>query len=218
MLKIIGAGLGRTGTTSLHLALERLGYKSIHFDQERLNDVLDGSTAQPDFRRYDDVDAVTDVPTAYFYRELFAAYPDARVILTVRDINRWWKSTDMVFNYTHPVSAETPLRYQIADKFRLEKWIGMESANDVFRRNLRTCIYGGPRAREYLYKRVYRRHNASVAAHIPSERLLIMDVESGDGWDKLCPFLGVAAPNTPFPHSNKTNYTELTQRRAQGQR
>ena len=72
-MKILGVGLSRTGTMSLTLALRRLGLKAMHYDRVRLNDILDGSNPDPDFHRYDDVDAVTDIPSAYFYRELLEA-------------------------------------------------------------------------------------------------------------------------------------------------
>ena len=203
MLNIIGAGLGRTGTLSLHFALEQLGFKSIHFDQERLNDVLDGTNNAPDFRRYDDVDAVLDVPTAYFYRELFKAYPDARVILTIRDTDTWWRSTDWVFNTVRPVSMLPRLKYRVAEKLGLKRWF-VEPEAETFRRNLRNRIYGSTVATEFIYKRKFEQHNASVIAEIPKERLLVMDITGGDGWAKLCAFLGVEAPDMPFPHAHKT--------------
>src|SRR5206468_1738050 len=80
VMKILGVGLSRTGTMSLTLALRQLGFRAMHYDRVRLNDVLDGSNTKPDFRRYDDVDAVTDIPSAYFYRELLEAYPESRAI------------------------------------------------------------------------------------------------------------------------------------------
>jgi hypothetical protein len=85
MLKVIGAGLSRTGTLSLCRALQTLGLSCLHFDQQRLNDVVEGRALNPNFRRYDDVDAVVDLPAALFYRELLQAYPESKVILTVRN-------------------------------------------------------------------------------------------------------------------------------------
>ena len=101
-MKILGVGLGRTGTMSLTLALRRLGFRAMHYDRVRLNDVLHGSNTAPDFRRYDDVDAVLDVPSAYFYRELLDAYPEAKAILTVRDVEAWWKSIERHVNVHFP--------------------------------------------------------------------------------------------------------------------
>jgi hypothetical protein len=207
LLSVIGAGLGRTGTTSLHEALQKLGYNSLHFDEERLNDILDGSAKQPSFRRYDDVDAVSDVPAALFYHELMEAYPEARVILTVRDVDAWWKSIERLFTHTTPVSVHPPLVRQIAGKLGLEWLLGREPEHTVFLRNLRNCAYGSPIPIESMYKRAYWQHNQAVMARVPPERLLIMDIAAGDGWDKLCGFLGVPTPAIPFPCTNQTHPT-----------
>lgn len=173
-----------------------LGLRSIHFDAVRLNDVLAGAE-RPDFRRYDDVDAVVDLPAALFYRELMAAYPGAHVILTVRDIDSWWRSIAFHFNTANPIPEHPRLLHRLSAKFGLP-W--RESAHDVFRRNLRNHAYGTPVAREFLYKRRFAQHNRAVVAETPRERLLVMDIPAGDGWDKLCPFLGVQPPDMPFPH------------------
>lgn len=204
MLKIIGAGLGRTGTTSLHEALQRMGYKSLHFDEHRLNDILDGSTQRPDFRRYDDVDAVSDVPAALFYNELLGAYPDARVILTVRNVDDWWRSIQRLFSQTAPLEKYPQLRHQIAKKLGLGWLLGRESDEEAFLRNLRNCTYGSPKPIESLYKRAYLQHNEAVTARVRPDRLLIMDIAAGDGWEKLCPFLGISVPSVPFPYTNRT--------------
>lgn len=91
-MKILGVGLSRTGTLSLHHALEILGFNSIHWAPERLQDIVEGKNQNPSFRRYDDVDAVTDIPAAFFYRELCGAYPDCLCILTVRSADSWYRS------------------------------------------------------------------------------------------------------------------------------
>src|SRR5262245_49667382 len=96
-MRILGVGLSKTGTTSLHRALCRLGFKSLHFDDQRLNDVIVGTNDTPDFRRYDDLDAVLDIPAACFFEELMHAYPDCKCILTVRDENQWWRSIESHF-------------------------------------------------------------------------------------------------------------------------
>jgi hypothetical protein len=210
MLKIIGAGLGRTGTLSLHLALQQLGYKSLHFDQERLNDVLDGSNAHPDFRRYDDVDAVLDLPAAYFFKELLDAYPAAQVVLTVRDTDAWWRSIERWFSVVRPVAPCPRLKHRLIEKFGLQRWLDGEPEGDEFRRKLRNCVYGSPRATEFLYKKKYEEHNRSVIAQIPSNRLLVMDVSAGDGWQKLCAFLGAPEPKTEFPHANRAAAAPLS--------
>lgn len=203
MLQIIGAGLSRTGTYSLHLAIERLGFKSLHFDRTRLNDVLAGAVAQPDFRRYDDFDAVIDLPSAYFYRELLDAYPASKAILTIRDVDAWWKSIAVHFNVIAPIAEDERLLHRIGAKLGLRR---PQAEFDAFRRRLRNYVYGSPLASEFLYKKKFQQHNEQVIASVPPERLLIMDISAGDAWDKLCPFLGVAIPDIPFPSSHETDY------------
>ncbi|MBL8544531.1 MAG: hypothetical protein JNJ63_12055 [Hyphomonadaceae bacterium] len=199
MLKIVGAGLSRTGTYSLHLALQQLGFDSLHFDEQRLNDVLDGSNTLPDFHCYDDVDAVTDVPTAFFYQELLAAYPGSRAILTVRDPESWWRSINRHFSF-YAVSEESRLKHRLGTLLHIPALT--EDPYHRFRRTLRNLVYGSPKPREFLYKKKFAEHNALVRATVAADRLLEIDICGGQGWEVLCPFLGVAIPNTPFPHAH----------------
>jgi hypothetical protein len=207
-MKVLGVGLSRTGTTSLHDGLRILGFKSLHFDQVRLKDILDGSNPRPDFRRYDDVDAVLDLPAAYFYDELTAAYPGCRCILTVRSIEEWWKSVSRWFSTGPPVSdsdysyVSWRVRKRLYRAFKKE-WRYLQPDDNRFRRQLRNLVYGSATAHEYLYKKRFIEHNERVVRRIPPERLLVMDITAGDGWDKLCPFLDVPVPSVPFPHLNK---------------
>ena len=180
-MKIIGAGLSRTGTKSLESALKTLGFRTLHYDRTRLNDILDGTNAHPDFRRYDDLDAVLDLPAAWFFEELLAAYPESRCILTVRDEDSWWESVEAHFNLFFPV---------------------ISSAEDPFRTQLRNLVYGSVTATESEYRKRYREHNQRVQAVVPPERLLVIDIVGGEGWQTLCPFLGLQPPAAAFPHAN----------------
>jgi hypothetical protein len=198
-MKVLGVGLGRTGTLSLHRAFQLLGLKSLHYDQVRLRDVLDGSNPHPDFRRYDDVDAVTDIPTAYFYRELLEVYPECKAVLTVRDVDSWWESS-IRHNDQDPV-MESSLRRRAfalisgAEAARLER--------HRFKTQVRNYVYGSAVPREFLYKRKYVEYNERVPADILPHRLLVMNIVAGDGWEKLCPFLGLPIPSEPFPYENR---------------
>ena len=117
-MKFLGVGLSKTGTSSLHRALTMVGLKCIHYDRIRLNDILDGTTTNPNFRRYDDVDAVTDLPSAFFYRELLAAYPNCRAILTTRDVDAWWRSVEVHMNIG--VSSENLEEYLVRAELNVE--------------------------------------------------------------------------------------------------
>jgi hypothetical protein len=182
-MKIVGAGLSKTGTTSLHRALKILGYKSLHFDRKRLREILEGSNSRPDFRRYDDVDAVLDIPAAYFFEEILDAYPHSKCILTIRNENDWWRSVEHHFNVRFPIPPQK---------------------ENTLRSHVRNYIYGSTTAYEFLYRKKYREHNERVLLKVPSHRLLVMDVAAGDGWEKLCPFLDREIPPEPFPHAHKT--------------
>jgi len=181
-MRILGVGLSKTGTTSLYRALSLLGFRSLHYDDRRLNDVVDGSNPHPDFHRYNDVDAVLDIPTAVFYEELLEAYRECRCILSIRDENEWWESIRAHFNDRRPIACREQAPF---------KW------------DLRHYVYGSARATEFLFRKRFRQHNRQVCDRVPPERLLVIDVTAGEGWEKLCPFLGVDAPAAPFPHQNR---------------
>lgn len=207
MLKVIGAGLSRTGTTTLHLALRALGMHSIHYDQVRLNDVISGANAQPNFRVYDDVDAVVDLPSALFYRELLEAYPQSKVVLTVRDVESWWRSVEVHMNARAAVSKHPSISERMLER------VGLLSAArrmHEFRRNVRNCAYGAPFATEFLYKKRFQEHNAQVLTSTPPDRLLVMDIIGGEGWERLCAFLDLPIPDAPFPRSHVTDYASPT--------
>jgi hypothetical protein len=198
-MKVLGVGLGRTGTLSLHRAFEILNLRSIHYDQIRLRDVLDGSNSHPNFRRYDDVDAVTDIPTAYFYREILDAYPDCKAVLTLRDVDSWWQSS-IRHNDQDPVTEPSLWdralsRVSTSTAARLER--------HRFKTAVRNYVYGSAVPREFLYKRKFLEYNERVRSEIPGHRLLVMNIIAGDGWELLCPFLGVPIPSEPFPHEHK---------------
>ncbi len=205
-MKVLGVGLSRTGTTSLHQALQILGYKSIHFDRIRLNDIIDGSNPAPNFRRYDDVDAVVDLPAAYFYRELLQVYPDCKAILTLRDVDSWWRSTRLHFNDRFPVkpSAFRTLALKTLYRLRLRQ---SDFDGQLFRARMRTIVYGSAYASKDSYVKAFIEHNERVQSEVPAERLLVMRVIDGEGWEVLCPFLGVPIPDVPFPHLNRASPT-----------
>jgi hypothetical protein len=206
-MKILGVGLSKTGTTSLAHAVRLLGFSSIHYDQQRLTPLLLGRDPSPDFRVYDDVDAVFDIPSAYFYRELLAAYPESRAILSVRDLEGWWRSIERHFNQERRVTApggRDYLRALVRGPARLRA----QEAEIAFRTNLRNCVYGSTDAREFVFKKKFIEHNERVRQEVDPARLLVIDVTAGQGWPELCSFLDIPIPNVPFPHSN------ITERRA----
>jgi len=190
-LKVIGSGLGRTGTLSTKLALEQLGFGPTHHMVEVFmhpETVLlwaEAGNGRPDwdaiFRGYG---SMVDHPGCCYWRELAAYYPDAKVLHTVRDPDKWFDSTQAtIFNPDQPAPPEgTPIRPFIDQLFR---WYG----GDMHDRGFMTDFF--------------RRHTEAVIAGVPKERLLVFEVSQG--WAPLCEFLGVPTPDTPFPRENSTD-------------
>jgi hypothetical protein len=177
--KVFGIGFHKTGTTSLAAALEHLGYRVTG-----PNGVHDPDIAENvhDMARkiLDEYDAVQDNPWPLLFRELDEWYPGSRFILTRRDPDKWISSVTRHFG-----SDDTPMR----------AWI---------------YGVGHPEGHEETYLARFRRHYEQVEAyfrHRPQD-LLSMDLTAGDGWDELCPFLGVPVPATPFPHRNPASARE----------
>lgn len=189
-LKVIGAGFGRTGTMSLKLALEQLGFGPCYhmvevFHANAFRDWTDAWRGEPTdwdrvFRGF--VSAV-DFPVCSFYRELAAHYPQAKVILTERDPQSWYDSArSTIFNpETHARIAEIPDAAEMMEcLFRVGVGVPVDD---------REALIG-----------VYNRHNDEVKRTIPRDRLLVYSVSQG--WGPLCRFLGVPVPSAAFPKLN----------------
>ncbi len=188
-LKIIGAGLGRTGTLSLKLALEHLGFGPCYHAMELAaslrralpmwNEAIRGT---PDWAAiFDGYAATTDYPGCCFWRELASFYPEAKVILTVRDPDEWFDS----------VSAT------IFSSERKNPLLGAAGAelSRFLRRDFGEHI--GDRAFMTDY---FRRWNQAVREAVPAERLLVFSANGG--WDPLCRFLSVPTPTVPYPREH----------------
>ncbi len=178
MLKILGAGLPRTGTATLCEALRILGFNAIHHEPDRLPLYPDELT---NWRVYDFVDAVTDAPAAMYWRELRRAY-GCKVILTVRDSATWWESIKRHANHIRTGENIEHIQYTEA---------------------LHSLLFGCGQPNEYWYKRKLAEHNAFVRGTVPADDLLVMDIARGDKWDVLCPFLGEDEPGEEWPWANK---------------
>jgi hypothetical protein len=185
-LAVIGAGFGRTGTTSMKLALETLGgpchhMKEVLADPRQL--ALWRAAARGELPSWEEAFAgyrcAVDWPSAYFWRELSAFYPEAKIVLTVRNAESWYASMESTILKVLQTSTDPSS-------------IGVKLIGErVFGRRL------GDRAHAIA---VYQRNITEVQSAFPSERLLTYRI--GDGWEPLCRFLGRPVPSTPFPRSN----------------
>jgi hypothetical protein len=197
-ITVIGSGFGRTGTASLKRALEMLGFGPCHHMEEVLENPEQVAHWQA-FVAGESVDwsevfkgyrAQVDWPGAHVWRELAAAYPDAKVIHSVRPDDAWWKSFSatigpVLLNYkampspSHVTAMMEAMQIAIVEQ-----------------------TFGGKISDKESALAAYRRRTEEVRAAIPPERLLVFDV--AEGWAPLCAFLNVTAPNEPFPRVNST--------------
>ena len=184
--KVFGLGLSRSGTTSLNGALELLGYRAIHFPRVRFRATRLGARlgrrdlrlAWATTRRFD---AISDITILPFYKELDARFPGSKFVLTVREKEAW---LDSCANFR---------------KFRPE----FDSPPELL--ELRRLVYGTPFFDREAFATAYDRHHAEIRetfARRPGD-LLELDVCSGEGFELLCPFLGVDVPDEPFPWQNR---------------
>lgn len=208
-MKIIGAGLPRTATTTQMFALEHLGFGPCYHMRDLLADLESGlplweSAAEgaPDWERiFGDARSTVDWPSARYYRELMDYYPDARVLLSVRDSEVWVRSMretvwgifhgDAVIHHVSDARAVLdPLWRRYTSLMRRMTW------------DERTGVLAGDTSTDAGLAAVMNRWNDAVKRTVPAERLLVWDLR--DGWEPLCGFLEVDVPEEPLPRLNDT--------------
>jgi sulfotransferase family protein len=201
-LKVIGAGFGRTGTLSLKLALEQLGfapcYHMIETGQRPEHDALWLAIARgesDDWRLIlEGYAACVDWPGVSIWKTLVAANPEAKVILTVRDPERWYASAASTIFARMRDFADALARGDAVDPARQAH---MTMVNKIVVDN----SFSGSLDKAHAIA-VFNAHNDEVRRTVPPDRLLVY--ESAEGWDRLCAFLGVPKPQTPYPEVNST--------------
>ena len=205
-LKIIGAGFGRTGTLSLYMALNQLGFPCYHMFEVLENKenkshldfwrtVANGQAGrQYDwdwvFSRYS---ATVDNPACCVWRELLSAYPDAKVVLTLhpRGAEAWYESTLETIYFTETMWQFKVLK--LATPFGRK--MGDMSRKLIWQRSHKGTMSDRGKAIAH-----YHQHVADVKAAVPPEQLLVYSVNQG--WGPLCAFLGVPEPTGEFPNVN----------------
>lgn len=197
-LEVIGPGFGRTGTMSLKQALETLGFGPCHHMEEvfahpeqvpRWQAVIGGGPVAWDevFAGYR---SQVDWPGAHCWRELAAAYPAAKVVLSVRPEDSWWKS----FSATIATLVSKPEGIPLPPHIQQMLAVGTEM--------IAVRTFAGKITDRDAALAAYRQRTADVRAAIAPDRLLVFDV--AEGWAPLCRFLDVPTPDLPFPHANTT--------------
>jgi len=183
--KVFGIGLSKTGTSSLTEALTHLGIRSVHYpyDDATYHELRGG--------RYrlsilEDYDGVADIPVAPFFAQLDAAYPGSKFVLTVRDKGAWLRSAEVHW------------------RLMMEWWNNFPQFKR-FHEFISACTYGTIEFSAERFSYAYDAHEREVHRHFADrpDDLLVLDICSGEGWEKLCPFLGLDVPDAPFPHANE---------------
>ena len=201
-LEVIGPGFGRTGTNSLKLALEHLGFGPCH----HMFEVRDNPKQLPHWERaargekmdwdsvFDGYRAQVDWPGARYWRELIAYYPKAKVVLSVRDPGEWHNSVQATILQFLAARGNHPSAYVNALCEMGHETVDMQ-------------VFGGRLADRDHAVQIFNKHFADVRAMVPAERLLIFDVRHG--WEPLCRFLNVDIPPSAFPKTNSSKqFTE----------
>lgn len=182
--KIIGIGFHKTGLSSLKLALEILGYSTIKGQQaykgllseQEAIQKLEEKAYRDIFSYIEPYQAIVDNPWNILFEEIDQHFSNSKFILTTRNEDNWLRSAKGYFR-NRPNKA-------------IRTWIYGYSAHHI---------------NDSIYLNRYRRHQTLVKKYFENreEDLLVMDIEAGDGWEKLCPFLNKPIINLPFPKQNK---------------
>jgi hypothetical protein len=216
-LRVIGAGLGRTGTFSLKHALEHLGYGPCY----HMFELMQRPEHLPEWRAALAGDAVhwervlgaygsaVDYPAAFFWRELRALSPDAYVVLTVRDPDSWYESAyETIYRPEPGLLGKLGLLLRIPFSKRLRAVI----ETGFFARELVWSTHFDGRFSDRAFAiETYLAHNEAVRQEVPAAQLL--EYRVGEGWAPLCHFLGEPVPEAPFPCRNdRREFTQLQRR------
>lgn len=175
-MKIFGVGLPKTGTTSLTAALEILGFRAAHCIP-----ALPWQRGDFEEDLLKEWDAVTDTPVPIYFPALDLRYPGSKFILTVRESSPW-----------------------LASICRHQQGTLTESPADRARAMVRLLTYGMESFNEPRYRYLQETHDRNVRWYFRDrpQDLIELDICNGEGWGKLCAFLGRPVPSVPFPHEN----------------
>jgi hypothetical protein len=196
-MRVIGSGFGRTGTMSTKHALEQIGFGPCYHMEEvfrrpshakRWVDIAEGRPVDWD-RLFAGYGSTVDFPASVVWEDILAAFPDAKVLHTVRDADAWYDSTATTIARAHEFIAGWLRRIPAVDRpFHVSKLMVWDGLFD-----------GRFGDRDHAIA-VYRRWTEHVIATVPADQLLVFDV--AEGWEPLCAFLDVTVPDTPFPRVN----------------
>ncbi len=194
-LKIIGAGMGRTGTASLKVALEALGLgRCYHMSEilqkpERSEDWINAANGNPDWDKiFNDYGATVDNPGCGFWKEIADYYPDAKVILTIRDAEKWFESTN-----------ETIHSLEFATFIKNSPW------GEMVQKTVYDTMENRMQDKDFMVT-FFNKRTDEIVNTIEPDRLLVYQVK--EGWGPLCEFLDLPVPDMEFPRINSRDETK----------
>jgi len=227
---LIGAGLPRTGTTSTFTALEKVLPGKCHHMMRAFLDKNDpafwskaskGNLSEDEWKNFirkSGLSASVDFPTSLYWKDLVKMYPNAKVLLTVRDPVKWYLSVKNTIRQTVAFMSES---WAMAPARIVRRLVGSPGVSATFTVNAPTYLgakypkgmFGAVDAGEDTAVQFFNDWKEQVIKEVPPDRLLVFDVR--EGWEPLCKFLGVPKPDEPFPNINDT---KMMQTRLAGQK
>jgi len=206
-MKVVYAGFSKCGTKTMREAFRILGlevydgvenYLFLGNEWNRIFEV--GGTKEDFYRMFKDVDAVTDIPSYFFWEEIAEAFPDCKLVFKQRESTEvWWRSMKAQIRaydvfFFRCMSSVSPSSLFFDSWFRKMVWA-------TFHTDFYHPLFGSTPCNETAMKKAYNRHNTYFVKNAPKERTLFIDFE--EGWEPLCKLLDLPVPDVPFPHKNK---------------
>lgn len=205
-IEVINAGWGRTGTSSFTKAMELLGYPCYHIVEmlgkddhidfwQRKADGVEVDMDEIFSQKGKQYKACCDGPSCYYWKDTLKRYPNAKVVLTLRDAEKWYESASNTIFHD----------YSTYPSISLGNWLDLKLFRRNFDRVMKKTLYYDQLDGDFSKENVIRRYNefvADVYTSCPPENLLVF--EAKDGWEPLCKFLGKPVPDVPYPNINDT--------------
>ena len=195
-MKIICAGAGKTGTKSIAKALRHLGFTVFDWEEQMFDfldhwvDVFQNGT-KPDVKRvYQNADVCVDLPGYFFFEEILEAFPDCKVILSVREEDSWIES---IVRHLEIIYATRSKIVSMLSPTSSKMFYVFESFLNAATGTVNTKS-------TYVMRKRYRIHNHRVKSIVPADKLLVYNVKQG--WKPLCDFLECKVPTIAFPREN----------------
>jgi len=195
-MKVICAGFLKTGTKSIAKALQHLGFTVFDWEEQTF-DFLDHwvdvfqNGSKPDVKRvYQNADVCVDLPGYFFFEEILEAFPDCKVILSVREEDSWIESLVRQLDSLHALRSK--IVSMLSPSARKMRYLA-DSFHDA-------AIGSCNTKSTYVFKKRYRIHNHHVKSIVPADKLLVFNVKQG--WKPMCEFLECDVPTIAFPHEN----------------